>query len=283
VIFAETLRAFNRRRSTGAYFVGYPKTGTTWVRFLIGHYLQRFCDLDELPLFDYYDKYGRCQRACVGPAMHFTHEPLTWERQTARDLDATSVTKPYRRRPVVLIARYPLDVLVSLWMQQRFRATSPFEGDLPAFVADPVFGLDKLLRFHTLWADEQYRSRGVHLLRYEDLTADTSGSMSRLLTFLGIPLHEDALSDAVEAASFASMRRLEESGAAPRYRSSEMGVFATGDRANPDALHVRSGTVGGYVQHLDASDARALEARVASGMPDWLGYAQPPRVSAHVD
>ena len=120
-----------------------------------------------------------------------------------------------------------------------------------------MFGLEKLLRFHTIWADEQDRSRGVHLLRYEDLSADTPGSLRKLLMFLGIPLDEDALSDAVGSSSFATMRRLEESGAGPRYRSSGMGVFATGDRANPDALHVRSGSVGGYVEHLGTFEARA--------------------------
>lgn len=272
-----------RRWTTGIYFVGYPKTGNTWTRLLLGRYLQQVCDLEEPPLFDSYDAFGRCQRACIGPAMHFTHAPLVWEEQGPDDLDLHVLTGPYRGRPVVLIVRYPLDVLVSLWMQQRYRTEPPYAGDLPAFLADPNFGLEKLLRFYAIWAREQGRSPGLHVLRYEDLTTDTYSTARTLLGFLGIRVDERALDSAVQAASFASMQRLEVSGDGPRYRSTGLSVFATGDRSNPDALHVRRGAVGGYLDYLEQSQARALEARISSGMPSVFGYSVPPLRLAHVE
>jgi hypothetical protein len=215
--------------------------------------------------------------------MHFTHAPLRWEEQDAHDLDRHTVVSPFRGRRVVMITRYPLDTLVSLWMQQRFRAEPPYNGDLLAFIADPVFGLEKLLRFHVIWAEEQRRAGGFCLLRYEDLSADTCGSLRTLLDFLGIPIEQTALNDAVEAASFASLQRLEASGDGPRFGSTGASVFATGDRSNPDAWHVRRGVVGGYHQYLDLSEARALEARISSSMPPVFDYTVPPRRPAHVE
>lgn len=273
---AERVRAVNRRRTTGVFLIGYPKTGNTWTRFLLGRYLEQRCGLPEPPLFDGYDRFGRCQRACEGPGMHFTHAPLEWRSQTADDLSPERVVRPFRRGSVVLIVRYPVDVIASLWMQQRHRTAQGYDGDLQAFADDPVFGLEKLLRFHRLWEHERDRRRGLHLLRYEDLRADAQGALRDLLRFVGIPMDPAALSAAVDRASFASMRRLELSGAPPRYRSSGASVFATGDPTQADALHVRRGTVGGYRDYLEPAAASAMEARVTAGMPDWYGYRRPP-------
>lgn len=270
-------RELNRRRTTGVFIVGYPKTGNTWTRFLLGRYLERVCDLDEIPLFDGYDRWGRCQRACVGPGMYFTHQPLEWDGQTAADLSHDNVVAPFRRRRVVLITRYPLDALVSLWMQQRHRTAEGYEAGLAAFVDDPVFGLEKLMRFHQLWAAERDRPEGLHLVRYEDLRSDAAGGLVSMLRFLGIEVDAVAVPDAVEQSSFESMRSLELSGAAPPYRSSGLGVFGTGDGSSPDTLHVRKGTVGGYRELLSPTEAGTLEARVAAEFPGWYGYGSPPR------
>jgi alcohol sulfotransferase len=283
VIGAERIREVVRRRTTGVYFVGYPKTGNTWTRFLVGRYFERVCGLPEPPLFDSYDGLGRCQRACQGPGMHFTHAPLEWSSQTATDLSPRNVLDPFRRSAVVLIVRYPLDVLVSSYMQQRHRTDEGYDAGLEAFMEDPVFGLDKLLRFHQIWATARERPRPIRLLRYEDLHADAPDTIRGVLSFVGVEPDEAAVAEAVERSSFSSMRRLELSGAPPRYRSSGLEVFATGDPHQPDALHVRKGTVGGYRDELDDETAATLEARVAEGMPAWYGYSTPPSAEPHVD
>jgi hypothetical protein len=100
--------------------------------------------------------------------------------------------------------------------------------------------------------------------------------LTRLLGFAGVPVDETIVAHAVERSSFQSMRRLELSGSAPRYRSSGAGVFATGDVREPNALHVRKGTVGGYRDELDPGAAAALEQRIGAEMPPWYGYGAPP-------
>jgi hypothetical protein len=182
------------------------------------------------------------------------------------------VIERFSPAPVALIVRHPLDALVSLWMQQRHRTATGYDGDFAAFARDPVFGLDKALRFHALWAGERGRPRGLHLVRYEDLRADAAGGLRAILDFAGIPIDEAAVAHAVEASSFASMRRLEEAGAGPRYRSSGASVFATGDQGEPNAFHVRRGEVGGYREHLTAEDATEFEAAIAEHMSPWYGY-----------
>ena len=61
----QALRKLNHHRTTELYFVGYPKTGNTWVRYMLGQYVQLTCELPELPLFDATDRLGRCESFCV--------------------------------------------------------------------------------------------------------------------------------------------------------------------------------------------------------------------------
>jgi hypothetical protein len=269
----EAARRRNHLRTLEAPFVGYPKTGNTWLRMMVGRYLQQACGLDELPLFDGYDRLGRTDRACIGPSMHFTHEPLEWEDQTAADLTEANVVAPFAGKRTVVIVRYPLDALVSAWFQARKQEQPPWDGDLEEFIADDVRGLDKLIRYYELWAAAH---ENVRVVRYEDLRADTVSEFRALLGFLGIEPDEALLTEAVEYSSFDSMKAMEKAGSGPTYKSSGYVVFATGDRSDPNAYHVRKGQVGGYREHLDDDAAERLEQQIADRMPAVYGYQSPP-------
>lgn len=259
-----------------AAFVGYPKSGNTWTRFLVGRYMQLLCGTQQMPLYDSHDWLGRCERAPQGPRMMFTHRPLEWSGQTAGDLTPRNVIAPFRGKKVVLIARYPLDVLVSAWFQQRFRAGKPFTGDLVAFLDNPSFGLQKLLHFHQIWADRCDEVDAFSVLRFEDLISDAAERLKVICNFLDIPVDESRVEKSVDFASFDNMKSLEGSEDGVRYRSSGLNVFATGDKANPDAWHMRRGKVGGYRDYLDPGTARAFEDRISTGMADRFGYKNPP-------
>ncbi len=269
------LRKLNHHRTTDVFFVGYPKTGNTWIRFLLGRYVQLACGLDDLPLFDEADRWGANVRNCLGFAATFTHRPLSWKRQKAADLDRRTVVGPFAGRKVVLITRHPLDTLVSFWFQSRLREQR-FRGPLDAFLAHPVLGFEKYLRFHSIWREEHQRAAGFFLLRYEELRRDTPGTFCRLLRFLGVEADGRLVGEAVAFASFDNMKRLESSsGRSLRYRSSGAEVFATGDPENPEACHVRKGKVGGYREYLDERTVMRYEERLACDTGRWLGYAGP--------
>lgn len=276
------LRKLNHHRTTELYFVGYPKTGNTWVRFMLGRYVQLMCDMEYRPLFDATDAWGRCERACVGPAMHFTHRPLSWETQSARNLDHDNVVRPFRGKRVVLITRHPLDTLVSLWMQRSHRGGTGHSGSLPEMLDDPAWGLDKFMRFHALWNQHRGDVRAFHLLRYEDLRTDPLDRFRALLAFLGIHADDPLIEQAVSEADFDNMRRIETAGTGPAYRSSGLSIFATGDTNNPDAFHVRRGKVGGYADYLDASEIARHQASIDASLPEFYGYGSPRTAQVHV-
>jgi hypothetical protein len=267
------LQEANRRRTLGVVFVGFPKTGNTWLRFMLGCYVQETRGLDGPPLFDEFDRLGRARRYEGLPGMTFTHAPLEWETQGAGALDASNVIEPFTGRRVVLVVRHPLDSLVSLWHQMRTRSQSRYEGDLVTFLDSDVFGLAKLLRFYALWEDAHRAGFPLLLVRYEDMSSDAGRELRRVLDFVGeSDVDVDAVARAAVRASFDAMKDMEQTGAEPRYKSSGLGIFATGDRADPNAFHVRRGVVGGYRDELGFEDALRHERRIEAEMSAWYGY-----------
>jgi hypothetical protein len=266
-----------QHRTANATFVavGYPKVGNTWLRITLGNYLAERYALASVPLMDAaeFDTLAAAGARAIG---EFTHRPLEWTGQTANDLSYETVVGPFLASPVVLLARYPLDTIVSLFMQERFRnPQSPFEGSIADFIDHPVFGIEKLIRFHRLW-DEARHDAKVLLWRYEDALADALREVARVLAFLGEPVDHAMAARAVEKASFENLRALEVSGRQPRYQSSNLPIFATGDPANQNALHNRRGVAGGYRDEIPAALIPGLEDRIAREMPAWFGYQVPP-------
>lgn len=267
---ARVLRRANLHRSTDTYFLSFPKTGNTWLRFLLGRYVQQYCGLARLPLFDESDWLGRCRGYCVGPRMHFTHRPLRWDGQTAAELTVENVVLPFRGKQVVLLARHPLDVLVSLWMQEKHQVDPPYQGDLDAFIEDGNFGLDKLIRYYRLWLEHRDVPQSFQLVRYEDMRRDTVSEVSLLLAFLGIQKSENVLDDAIQHASFDRMKELEKSGKKVSYHFG-LNIFGPGDKSNPNAFHVRKGKVGGYSEYLNEQQMTRYLNRLKNELPE-LGY-----------
>jgi hypothetical protein len=255
--------------------IGYPKVGNTWLRITLGRYLAERYRLETVPLMDA-PEFPLLSKAGCRAIGEFTHRPLEWTSQTARDLSFANVVEPFTARPVLLLTRYPLDAVVSFYMQERYRDPSTaFDGSIADFLEHPVFGLDKVIRFHQVW-DEGRRHATVHLWRYEDAIADAAKQFERVLSFLGEPVEQRSVAAAVKAASFENLRALEVSGQQPRYKSSDLPIFAVGDPSNENALHNRRGLAGGYRDEIPAALIPALEERIARDMPAWFGYQNPP-------
>lgn len=252
--------------------VGYPKVGNTWLRITLGRYLQRVYGLSEMPLMDSAEFPLLASAGCKAIG-EFTHFPLEWTSQRESDLTSENVVLPFRRQRVVLLVRHPLDVLVSQYMQERFRnKVTPFSGSLLDFIEHPVFGIGKLIRFYRLWADARKDVPDLHVWRYEVARLRPADSLAEVLRFLGEEVKADALGEAVDFASFENLSTMERSGKRDIvYKSSGLFVFGSEADGNPNAMHVRKGVVGGYRDELTPEDAARFEARVRSEMPPLFG------------
>jgi hypothetical protein len=272
-IFTRVLRKMNHHRTTELYLVGYPKTGNTWIRYMLGRYMQMLCNLPALPLFDATDSWGRCEKFCAGPAMQFTHHPLVWRNQQASDLTYENVVRPYSDKRVVLLVRHPLDTLVSHWMQRKYQTKENYSCSLSEFLRDMDWGIEKYFRFYSLWFKHKSDVKDFLLVRYEDTSSNAHQALSRLLEFLAVPARDELLTQTVADSNFESMRNVELTGVVPKYRSSGLKIFATGDMNNPDSFHVRRGKVGGFRDYLEPREISQLSDHINRNLPEFFGYS----------
>ena len=255
-------------------FLSYPKTGNTWARLLLGSYFQLTAGID----FEFLLEGDREENRLLGshglPTFYASHAPLLWETQTAADLMPGNVLRPFIGDKVILMVRYPLDAILSFFMQhhrgrgheQRKKFASFLE-----FATDPVFGIDKAITFYNIWS-EVLDYPNVFPLQYETLRRNTLLTLTSLLQFLEVPVHEAALREAIRLRSFENMKHLELTGNVPVYRTSGLKIFATGDLGDPNSHFVREGKFRGYREHLDDASCERLERLVRAKLSPKYGY-----------
>ena len=256
------------------YVVGYPKCGTTWLRVMLGKYVQLLTGRDEklpLPLFDRFEDFD--MRV---PLIQFTHGNLDWTHQTAADLTLENTVLCWRHTRIVLLVRNIPDVVVSLFWQAKTQSNPPYMGNISEFIRDPVQGVEKAVRFLQLWDLGRSSIHQLLLMRYEDLRFNPNAEFRRLLDFFQMPINEDYLGQAIAFSDFNNMRKLEVDNRRTRalvYSSSGLPIFATGDTTStPEAFHVRKGRVGGYRDYLSDGDIQFLRDAMWGKIPEWYKY-----------
>jgi len=237
-------------RSPTAYLCSYPKSGRTWLRFILAHYFDALFELgldidfqtvftvipnDEehpqrgLPVFAYWD------RGDV-PLVLATH----------------ALPSPDIVGAVSFLHRSAADAIVSFYFHHA-RQWQAFDGSLADYIRDPQLGVHDYIRYVNAWAEELPRRRSM-TLSYEELSASPEDPVGRLLSFLSVAVDRPALRASIEASSFDHMQQLERASGIPGHRY---------DRSDPDALRVRRGEVGGHRHYLDPRDREYIERRCA--------------------
>lgn len=258
-------------RQADMVIVSFGKSGRTWLRVMLSRFFQLRHGLGERQLIGF-DNLHR-KNAAV-PRMLFTHDnylkDYTGNRESKTD---------YYAHKVVLLVRHPLDVAVSQYFQWKFRMrpgkkalnSYPAHGtEVPIydFVTDPAAGLPKIIDFMNLWAAEAGRLRSLHVLRYEDLRADTAAELSRVLVFMGATPQPQEVAAAVEFASVENMRRMESQ---KTFWLSGSRMVAK-DKSNPDSYKVRKAKVGGYRDYFDDDQIATLEQIIDGQLDPLFGY-----------
>ncbi|MGH8903684.1 MAG: sulfotransferase domain-containing protein [Egibacteraceae bacterium] len=184
-----------------AVLVSYPKSGSTWLRFLLGHVLSGH-EIDFGSVREALPPIGRHRRAPPllpgGGRIVRTHEPL----------DALAGPPG---QPVVYLVRDGRDVAVSYL--HYLRRLGDFDGDLAALL--PRFlsgGVDWYGPWHAHARNAAtYRGRSPLLtVRYEDLRRDTVGELARIVAFLGVEPDTARIQEAAAANSKERMRAKEQ-------------------------------------------------------------------------
>lgn len=260
------------------WLASYPKSGNTWLRSLLYHLLHG-------PLARSED----LQRAVLD-AHKLPSLPAT-AGQTALPVKTHWLPGqiPFRHRMVgfVYVARNPWDVALSNFDYRRLCGDGTSAPDqaveraryVDQFIAhrgDPLWlglGMGTWCGHIRAWRATARRVPNLWL-RYEDLSADPARETERLCQFLGLERDGATIARAVDGASFAAMRRLEET----EIRERRAGLFGQQDfQAGQEAgrrFINRGQTTWGIGQLLPAQIERL--GKLFAGELELLGYPRRP-------
>jgi hypothetical protein len=253
------------------WLASYPRSGNTWMRALLCHYLHgapaSSADINaRIPDLDHMARRG--QRLNADAADHLickTHVRCDAEH---RFIEHTA--------GFILLLRHPRDVLLSLI--NFFRLTNHMTLDdasfARAFIRDmgvPWWqaNMGSWLEFNTSWLAAA--GRHAHLvLRYEDMLRDPQAGLARALRFINVEPEPVRLAEAVAGCSLENMRRWEEQEKAAG--ELETVFWGLAEAAKQGRFFVNSGVSGGRLEALGADLDAEFDARFGEVL-QLMGYA----------
>ncbi|WP_255348283.1 sulfotransferase domain-containing protein [Halothece sp. PCC 7418] len=176
------------------FLVSYPKSGNTWVRYLIGNYISNNqCNLTNhnllVPDIHTQKNWDKIKR----PRCIKSHKPFT---------------NQYKK--VIYLVRDGRSVAVSYYFHclkfNQISQNMSFQEYLERFNDGSLDSYSTWSNHVFSWLDNA--PEDFLLVRYEDLKADTSQEFSRILSFMKFPLQEEKLKQAIEASRMTNMKKV---------------------------------------------------------------------------
>lgn len=157
-------------RKDDIWLVSYPKSGNTWLRFLLGNL---FADnpVDFLSLED------------LIPDIHVNSLWRLSQMESPRILKS-HYSYDWRYRKVIYIVRDPRDVVISYWMHQKKARKIPLDLPIELFGIDFVKGnlpYGSWCEHVGSWFGARNNTNDFLLIRYEDLLENTMGVLESIL------------------------------------------------------------------------------------------------------
>lgn len=245
------------------YIVSYPKCGRTWLRMMLKMYAQ--LEVDSAPSLS-----DGSLMALGNIIIRFSHDQSGWVPAPAPINRLSFDHKQYSGKKVIFLVRDPRDVLVSSWYQVFYRDRA-YRHDLSTMAGEDLLGIEKIVAFMNMWMQNRHIPSDFLLVRYEQMKADTVGSLEQVLRFLDIDASTESVQAAVEASKFEKMKRLEESSTV-REPWLQEGLRKTGSDA---AMKVRKGVVGGYREEFTQEDLAYINQVLQQKLTPDLPYQNP--------
>lgn len=257
------------------WLASYPRSGNTWLRFLLQAYL----------------KDGRIESRRLNADIPDIHrkgvviDPDAAESVLVKTHYLWSAGHPFadRTRGFVYIVRHPKDVLLSFLQYRKLCRVLP-EGD-PAIdrkyamnyirkLGDPVWeqtpDMGSWPRHLESWLTKPSLPHAV--IKYENLLTDPEPELAPMLRLIGLPVETDRLRAAIEACRFSALREAETKEKEARATGEAGGLF----EGNPDMMRrgvmfMNEGKSGRTLDHLGPDVEEAFNTAFAPYLAS-LGY-----------
>ncbi len=260
-------------RKTDVYLISYPKCGRTWLRLMIGKTIATHFNLpeneDTILL--------RWKRKVHPQVEHITvvhdNRPML---KTPDELEKSK--NQYAGKKVIFLVRDPRDVIVSSYFELKHRSklfsNNPQENQsdlidqgLHDFIFQERSGIDTIIQYFNIWAENRQAPKAFLLVRYEDLRAEPHRQLRQIMDFLGLDeISAQTIDQAVDFASFDNMRKMEME---EKYQSE---MLKPANRLDENTFKTRKGKIKGYVDYLSSQEIAKLDQKIRTELSGFFGY-----------
>jgi len=201
IYYDERLALPTSPRNDDVYLVSYPKSGNTWLEFLMANVNVLMAGKNIIVNFFNIHQYM--------PDIHISQdlpEPIL-EFPGYRFIKSHSPYNPYYKN-IIYIGRDPRDVMLSYY--HYLTQLGSFDGSLGDLIHSRNHGIKKWVDHVDGWFNKSSASTRFIYIRYEDLRQDTNGTLAKIYSQLGLIIPAEVLEQAIEKSSFERMKQLEQ-------------------------------------------------------------------------
>jgi hypothetical protein len=234
--------------SNDTFLVSYPKSGNTWLRFLLANLLK-----SNNELINFHNVHNYCPE---------------WERhsETIKSLSSPRIIKSHQQynpkiKKIVYLIRDGRDVYVSYYNYLRSEGHIYQQMSFTEFLETYHFPYGYWSDHVNSWLNStisQTKDR-FHIVYYEDMLDNPLSILSKLANFIGLSTDTKNLKQAIENSSFEKMQNIEQK-FGRKYSNENSGNF------------VRKGTPGEWFEYFGDKEYQILENRNELKMLENLGY-----------
>ena len=249
------------------FLVSYPKSGSTWVRFLVANLRSPDKNPDFTNINDLFTDF----QAFSKRALNGLPRPRTMKSHQYFDP---------RYRKVLYIVRDPRDVVLAEYhfgIKQRLHdETYPLADYIPRFLAGNTgHAYGSWFEHLASWYFSRRNDPQFLLVGYESLHAQTAIELARIADFLGVPSDPSRLAFAIEQSDAKRLRALEKK---------QAHVFSSTRETRLDLPYIRVAKAGGWRVNLPKEHVASIES-AWGGLMQEMGYeltvATPSEVAAY--
>lgn len=227
-------------RPDDVVIVSYPKSGSTWLRFIMANLLSDLL-LDRSKEVDFLGAQllvPEISREAEKGGAKFNELP------SPRILRSHSLYNTSFPR-VVYLMRDGRDALISYY--HHFRKFNGFEGTLKDFICSDARGVEWCEHVDS-WIYHTPPLSDLCIIKYEDLLSNTVREILKVVQFVGLDYEENRIYEAVEKSNFGRMREIE--------RKDGLGYVEVGRR---EIYFVRKGTIGEWREALGPNEKEIVK------------------------
>jgi hypothetical protein len=236
------------------YLVSFPKSGTTWLNFLMANiHLRMSGSSQQVTFYNINDFIPDIEQV-----RNLKANILIFPGY--RVIKSHSEFNPFYNKVIYLI-RDPRDIMVSYYYF--LKNLGAFKKGLSQLIHSPRYGIRAWCRHVQGWVEKTPASTSIDFIRYEDMKAGPRQVLTRIYNLLGHMIPEEVMAQAIQASSFENMKKLE-----TEYNYG-------GDFRFPGFEFMRKGESGTYKEEISKEDLDFITATAAP----WLirfGYSPSP-------